>query len=173
MALTKDKKNQIVKEVTDLLDSSKLTVVSAYKGTPVKAMQELRRQGEQNGTVLKIVKNRLVIKALEGRDSTKDLDTSQFTGMLLYAFSDSDEVAPAKTIAEFAKTQPTLEFVAGISEDGKLMPAEEVKALASLPSKNDLIAQVLATLQSPTNDVVSGLSGGISAILSGLEAKAN
>lgn len=172
MALTKDKKHDIVKEVTDLLGKSKLTVVTAYKGTPVKALQELRHNGEETGTTLKVIKNRLVIKALKAGDKTKDIDTSAFNGMLLYAFNDSDEVAPAKTVAEFAKKQPTLEFVAGISDEGKLLSADEVKALATLPSKNDLIAQVLATLQSPTNDVLSGLGGGISGILSGLEANA-
>lgn len=172
MALSKDKKHGIVEEVTELLSKSKLTVVTAYKGTPVKAMQELRRNGEQNGTTLKVVKNRLVIKALKARDETKDIATAAFNGMLLYAFNDSDEVAPAKTVAEFAKKQPTLEFVAGISAEGKLLSADEVKALATLPSKADLIAQVIATLQSPTNDVMSGLGGGISGILSGLEANA-
>lgn len=172
MALTKDKKETIVKEVSDLLASSKLTVVTAYKGTPVKALQELRRQGEATGTTLKVIKNRLVIKALQSRDETKDIATDDFNGMLLYAFNNSDEVAPAKTVAEFAKQQPTLEFVAGISDEGKLLTADEVKALATLPSKNELIAQVIATLQSPTNDVLSGLGGGISGILSGLEANA-
>ena len=172
MALTKDKKHDIVNEVTELLVKSKLTVVTKYEGTPVKAMQELRHNGEQSGTTLKVVKNRLVIKALQANDSTKDIAIDTLNGMLLYAFNDTDEVAPAKTIAEFAKKQPTLEFVAGISEEGKLLSADEVKALATLPSKDELIAQVVATLQSPTNDVLNGLGGGLSGILSGLEANA-
>lgn len=172
MALTKDKKNEVIAEVTELLSSSKMTVVAAYQGTPVKAMQELRRKGRDNGTKLKVVKNRLVIQAIKGQANLKDVDTSSLNGMLLYAFNSEDEVAPAKVLADFAKTQPTLEFVGAISPEGKFVPADEVKALATLPSKNELIAQVVATLLSPVNDVTSALSGNLHALLDGVEAKA-
>lgn len=172
MALTKDKKNEVVKEVSDLLANSKMTVVAAYQGTPVKAMQELRRKGRDNGTQLKVVKNRLVIKAIQGTDNLKDVDTSSLNGMLLYAFNSEDEVAPAQVLADFAKTQPTLEFVGAFSAEGKFLAAEEVKSLATLPSKNELIAQVLATLMSPVNDITNGLSGNLHALLDGVEAKA-
>ena len=87
----------------------------------------------------------------------KDTDTTGLTGQLLYAVSADDEVAPAKVLAEFAKKHGAL------SED-------EIKALASMPSKNELIAQVVAQLLSPVTDSVSGLSGGLSGIVSGLEA---
>lgn len=172
MALTKDKKNEVVSEVSQLLADSKLTVVAAYQGTPVKAMQALRRSGKDSGTTLKVVKNRLVIKALQANETTKDADTSALNGMLLYAFNGADEVAPAKVLADFAKTQPTIQFIGGFSAEGKFMSADEVKALATLPSKNDLIAQVLATLTSPLNDVMGGLSGNLHALLDGVEAKA-
>lgn len=172
MALTKDKKNEVVKEISDLLAGSKMTVVAAYQGTPVKAMQGLRRTGRDNGTQLKVVKNRLVIKAIESTDNLKDVDTSALRGMLLYAFNSEDEVAPAQTLANFAKTQPTIEFVGAISSDGKFLTAAEVESLATLPSKNELIAQVVATLLSPVNDVTNALSGNLHALLDGVEAKA-
>ncbi len=172
MALTKDKKNEVVKEVAELLANSKMTVVAAYQGTPVKALQQLRRDGRENGTKLKVVKNRLVVKAIQDTESIKDVDTSALSGMLLYAFNSDDEVAPAQTMAKFAKTQPTIQFVGAITAEGKFIPADDVKALADLPSKNDLIAQVLATLASPVNDVLNGLSGNLHALLDGVEAKA-
>ncbi len=172
MALTKDKKNEVIAEVAELLASSKMTVVAAYQGTPVKAMQALRRDGRENGTKLKVVKNRLVIQALQSQDNLKGLETSALNGMLLYAFNSEDEVAPAKVLANFAKTQPTIQFVGAFSGEGKFLTADEVTALASLPSKNELIAQVLATLTSPVNDVMSGLSGNLHALLDGVEAKA-
>jgi len=172
MALTKDKKNEVVAEVSQLLADSKMTVIAAYQGTPVKAMQALRRTGQDNGTTLKVVKNRLVIKAIQGTDNVKDVDTSALNGMLLYAFNSDDEVAPAQVLANFAKTQPTLEFVGAISANGKFLSAEEVKSLATLPSREELIAQVLATLMSPVNDVMSGLGGNLHALLDGVEAKA-
>ncbi len=172
MALTKQKKNDIVKEVADLLGSSKMTVVAKYEGTPVKALQDLRRQARDNGTKIKVVKNRLVIKAIEATESIKDVDTSALEGMLVYAFNDGDEVAPAQSLANFAKTTPTIEFVGAISADGKFLSADEVKALATLPSKDELIAQVIATLLSPVNDVTNALSGNLHALLDGVEAKA-
>lgn len=173
MALTKDKKHQVTDEVSALLNDSRMTVVAAYQGTPVKAMQELRRNAKENGTVVKVVKNRLVIKAIEASEQLKDADTSTIRGQLLYAFNSQDEVSPAKAIADFAKTQPTLEFVGAISAEGKFLNVDEVKALATLPGKNDLIAQVLATLSSPLNDVTGGLSGNLHGLLDGVEAKAS
>lgn len=172
MALTKDKKNAVIDEVSKLLADSKMTVVAAYQGTPVKALQSLRRSGRDNGTVLKVVKNRLVIKAIQSNDTLKDADTSALNGMLLYAFNTEDEVAPAKVLAEFAKTQPTIQFVGGISAEGRFVSAEEMQALSALPSKNELIASVVATLLSPVHDVTNGLSGNLHALLDGIESKA-
>jgi len=172
MALTKDKKHAVVAEVVDLLGTSKMTVIAKYEGTTVKAMQSLRRQARDNGTKAKVVKNRLVKQAIAKTGSLKNVDTSAIEGMLLYAFNNEDEVAPAQVIAQFAKTNPTLEFVGAISAEGKFLSADEVKALATLPSKSQLIAQVVATLASPLNDVVSGLSGNLHALLDGIEAKA-
>lgn len=172
MALTKNKKNDVVSEVSDLLKSSKMTVVAKYQGTTVKALQSLRRSARENGTKVKVVKNRLVIKAVQHNDTLKSADTSALEGMLLYAFNDVDEVAPAKALADFAKANPTIEFVGAITPEGTFASADEVKALAALPGKNELIAQVIATLNSPVNDVMNGLSGNLHALLDGIEAKA-
>lgn len=172
MALTKDGKNEVVKEVSDLLASSKMTVVAEYKGTTVKALQGLRRDAKAEGTKVKVVKNRLVIKAVQANESLKDADVSALQGMLLYAFNSDDEVAPAKVLSTFAKANPTLVFVGAITGEGKFITADEVKALASLPSKTQLIAGVINTLQSPVRGVMSGLGGNLHGLLKGLEAKA-
>lgn len=172
MALTKDKKNEVVKEVAELLANSKMTVVAAYQGTPVKAMQALRKSGRDNGTQLKVVKNRLVIKAIENTESLKAADTSALSGMLLYAFNSEDEVAPAQTLAAFAKTQPTLQFVGAITKEGSFLSAEEVTALASLPSKQQLVAGIINTLNSPVRGVINSLSGDLHGLLKAIEAKA-
>jgi len=173
MALSKDKKHEVVSEVSQLLDSSKMTVVTAYRGTPVKAMQELRRQGRDSGTVIKVVKNRLVKKALSGSDKFKDIDASSLEGMLLYAFNPTDEVAPAQTIANFAKTQPTLEFVGAFTDDGQLISADDVKALASLPSKEQLRGMLVGTIAAPLTGFVGVMSGNLRGFLNVLSAKAD
>lgn len=172
MALSKTKKNDVVSEVSELLNSSKMTVVAKYQGTTVKALQTLRREARANGTKVKVVKNRLVIKAIQANDTLKDADTSELQGMLLYAFNANDEVAPAQILNTFAKKNPTLEFVGAITGEGKFIGSNDVKALADLPSKEQLVAQVVATLLSPVNDVTNALSGNLHALLDGIEAKA-
>jgi len=172
MALTKDKKSEVVSEVKDLLSTSKMTVVAKYQGTTVKALQQLRRDARANGTQVKVVKNRLVIQALKTTDSLKDVDVSNFEGMLLYAFNGEDEVAAAQALNTFARSNPTIEFVGAISPDGSFVSAEDVKALANLPGKNQLIAEVIAQLLSPVHDVTNALSGNLHALLDGVSAKA-
>ncbi len=172
MALTKNEKQDVIKEVSDLLSSSKMTVVAKYEGTGVKALQALRRDAKANGTKVKVVKNRLVIQAIKATDNVKDVDTSALEGMLIYAFNSDDEVAPAQSLHTFAKTNPTFQFVGAISADGKFIDADSVKALAVLPSKNQLIAGLINTLNAPVNGVMSGLTGNLHGLLQGLEAKA-
>ncbi|TAH32188.1 50S ribosomal protein L10 [Candidatus Saccharibacteria bacterium] len=172
MALSKTQKDDVVSEVAGLLNTSKMTVVAKYQGTTVKAIQSLRKEAKGNGTKVKVVKNRLAIKAIQQNDTLKDADTSELTGMLLYAFNAEDEVAPAQVLNTFAKANPTIEFVGGITAEGKFISAADVKALADLPSKPQLIAQVVATLLSPVNDVTNALSGNLHALLDGVEAKA-
>jgi large subunit ribosomal protein L10 len=173
MALSKDKKHAVVGDVAAALSSSKMTVVAQYQGTTVKALQQLRRDARDGGTKMRVIKNRLVIKALQETGTLKDVDTTALKGQLLYAFNTEDEVAPAKALATFAKLNPTIVFVGGITPEGLFISADEVTALAALPSKNELIAQVVATLLSPVNDITNGLSGNLHALLDGVRAKAS
>jgi large subunit ribosomal protein L10 len=172
MALTKIEKQEVISEVADLLSSSKMTVVAKYQGTTVKAMQTLRRDARENGTKVKVVKNRLLIQALKSTDKLKDVSTDQLEGMLLYAFNGEDEVAAAQVLNNFAKTNPSIEFVGAISAEGEFVDAAGVKSLASLPGKNQLIAEVIAQLLSPIHDTTSALSGNLHALLDGVSAKA-
>ncbi len=172
MALTKAKKYEVVDEVNALLDSSKLTVMAAYTGTGVKQMQELRRQAKEGGTKVKVIKNRLVIKALESNDKFKDIESTVLTGQILYAFNSEDELAPAKVLFDFAKTQPTLEFVGAITSDGILIGPDDVKALASLPTKDQLRAQLIGTISAPLSGFVNVLSGNVRGVLNVLNAQA-
>lgn len=172
MALTKSKKNEIVAELAELLANAKMTVVAKYEGTTVKAMQELRRQAEENGTSIKVVKNRLVIKTLSDSAAHKDSDTTELKGMLLYAFNANDEVAPAQVIHKLAKTEPQIEFIGAYDASGKFLSAAEVKALAQLPSREQLIAGVINTLQSPVRNVMGALSGNLHGLLDAVATKA-
>jgi len=172
MAISRDKKKSLVSELSELLGTAKMTAFAAYEGLSVADLQELRRAAREANVTIKVVKNRLVRVALTQSDALKDVDASGLKGQLLYAISTEDEVAPAQTLAQFAKTHEALKLTGAISSEGKLLDESEVKALALLPSKNEMIAQVIATLNSPVNDVMSGLSGNLHALLDGVEAKA-
>ena len=173
MAISKNKKNELVADLTELLTNAKTTVYAKYQGLTVAELQELRKLAREAGVKIKVVKNRLVRVAMNQIAVYKDTDTTGLTGQLLYAISNDDEVAPATVLANFAKTHNALDLIGGFSDLGNALSSDEVKALAAMPSKNELIAQVVAQLLSPVTDSISGLSGGISGILSGLEAHAN
>ncbi|OYX43472.1 50S ribosomal protein L10 [Candidatus Saccharibacteria bacterium 32-49-12] len=172
MAISRDKKNELVAELTELLSSAKTTTYAAYQGLSVADVQDLRRQAREAGVTIKVVKNRLVRVALKGLDTYKDLDLSSLNGQLLYAISQDDEVMPAKVLNDFAKHNDNLVIAGGLSSDGVLMAADDVKALAALPSKSQLIAEVVAQLLSPVHDVTNALSGNLHGLLDGIEAKA-
>lgn len=173
MAISKNKKTEVVSEVSQLLNNSKLTVIVKYQGTSVKSMQELRLKAKLNGTKVKVVKNRLVKKALSGSDAFKDFDTSILSGQLMYAFNLSDEVAPAQVLAEFAKTEPQIEFVVGINKDGQVLSADDIKVLASLPSKDQLRAQLVGTIAAPISGFVNVMAGNIRGVINVLNAHAD
>ena len=172
MAISKDKKQALVSELAELFASAKGTAVAKYQGLSVADIQDLRKAARAAGVTIKVVKNRLVRVAMGESDTYKEADTSALLGQLLYAFSADDEVAPAKVLDEFAKTHPTLELVAGFSGEGLAQSDADVKALAGLPSKHQLIAEVVAQLLSPVHDTTNALSGNLHALLDGIGEKA-
>jgi large subunit ribosomal protein L10 len=172
MAITRDKKQALVSEMSELFASAKGTAVAKYQGLSVADVQELRKNARAAGVTIRVVKNRLVRVAMSDNKTYKDADTSALVGQLLYAFSSEDEVMPAKVLNDFGKTHPALELAAGYSGEGLALSAADVKALAGLPSKNQLIAEVVAQLLSPVHDVTNALSGNLHALLDGIESKA-
>jgi large subunit ribosomal protein L10 len=171
VALSKDKKAEVVSQVSQLLKDSKMTVFVQYGGTSVKAMQQLRAKSADSGTVVKVVKNRLFKQAIASHDQFKNVDTSDIKGQLLYAFNTNDEVAPAQDLAAFAKEQPQIEFVGGINADGILMSAADIKVLAALPGKDQLRAQLAGTLAAPLSGFVNVMAGNVRGLLNVLNAR--
>lgn len=172
MAISRDKKQALVEELTNLLSDAKMTVFAQYNGVDVASLQQLRRAAREQGVTIKVVKNRLVRVALSKIDGLKDVTTTDMKGQLLYAISSEDEVAPAQVLAKFAKDHPEIVFAGGFSGEGATLSAAQVTDLAKLPSKNQLIGEVVAQLLSPVNDVTNALSGNLHALLDGLAEKA-
>ena len=158
--------------MSDLFATSRMAVFAQYNGLSVQEVQELRRDARAAGVTIRVVKNRLVRVAMQSQDQYKSTDTSALVGQLIYVISPEDEVAPAQVLDKFAKTHPALQLVGAFSGEGRALSTDEVKALAGLPSKNQLIAEVVAQLLSPVHDVTNALSGNLHALLDGVEAKA-
>ena len=173
MAITRDKKQALVAQMSDALQDAKLTVFAHYEGLSVADIQELRGMARDANVTIVVVKNRLVRVALSQNKTYQKSDTSALTGQLLYAISTEDEVAPAQVLDKFAKTHPELQFAGGFSDEGLVLSVDDVKELAGLPSKNQLVAEVVAQLLSPVHDVTNALSGNLHALLDGVEANAN
>ena len=171
MALSKDKKADVVSEVADLIDTSKMTVLAQYRGVNVKSMQALRKSAKENGTIVKVIKNRLVIQALKNTKNCQTTDTSALKEQLLYAFNADDEVAPAQALSSFAKSEPSLQFVGAITADGNFIGIDDVKVLANLPSKDKLRAQLVGTISAPLSGFVNVLSGNLRGFLNVLDAR--
>ncbi len=173
MAITRDKKHALVSQMSERLQSAKLTVYAQYNGLSVADLQQLRKMAREAGVTITVIKNRLVRVAMDANPAYKDTETTDLTGQLLYAISADDEVAPAQVLDAFAKTHPALKFVGGFSDNGIHLSKDEITALAGLPSKNQLVAEVIAQLLSPVHDTTNALSGNLHALLDGVEAKAN
>lgn len=170
MAISKEKKSTLVAELNELLSNAKMSVFANYTGLTVAETQELRRAARAVGVKIKVVKNRLMRVAMKNDKSLKDLDSSNLKGQVLYAFSDEDEVLPAKILADFAKKHPALKLMGAFNASG-VMNEAEANVFAALPTKDELIAQVVATLQSPLNDVVNALNP-LGSLVNALESHA-
>lgn len=171
MAISRDKKQTLVAELTELLKDAKGTAFAQYQTLTVADLQELRKAAREAGVTIKVVKNRLVRVALQEIDTYKETDTSLLVGQLVYAVSTEDEVMPAKVLDTFAKTHPALQLAGGFSGEGLAISEADVKALAGLPSKDQLVAEVVAQLLSPVHDTVNALGGNLHGLLDGIEAK--
>lgn len=169
MAITRDKKEALVAELVGLFADAKGAVGATYAGLSVADMQELRKAAREQGIVIKVVKNRFVRVALSQSDKFKDTDTSLLEGQLVYAFSSEDEVAPAQTLAKFAKAHPAMQLVAGFDGEGNSLDTTTVKALADLPTKEQLQGQLVSVLAAPLTQflgVANGAQRGFAQVLS-------
>jgi large subunit ribosomal protein L10 len=143
-------KQQIVSEISDKLKNSVSTVVVDYRGLSVAEVTELRKQLREAGVEFKVYKNSMTRRAAEA-NGLADLNAA-LTGPNAIAFSTEDVVAPAKILNDFAKKHEALELKAGVIE-GNVATAEEVKALADLPSREGLLSMLLSVLQAPIRNL--------------------
>ena len=145
MSLNRSEKEAVIKEVTDLAAKAQTLVMAEYRGVTVADMTKLRTEARGNGVALSVLKNTLARRAVAG--SSFEVAGDQMTGPLIYGFSE-DAVAAARVVADFAKTNDKLVIRGGVY-GGKALDANGVKELASIPSKEVLLAQLCGLLMSP------------------------
>lgn len=142
-------KQEAVDVVTSKLRESATTVVADYRGLNVAQVTELRKQLREAGVEFQVLKNTLVRRATAAAELT-ELD-EVLTGPTAIAFSVEDAIAPAKILNDFAKKNEALKVKGGVVE-GRVVGADQIKALAELPSREGLLSMLLSVLQAPVRN---------------------
>ncbi|MDE2646916.1 MAG: 50S ribosomal protein L10 [Paracoccaceae bacterium] len=164
-------KEKVVNELGQIFESSGVVVVSHYKGLTVAEMQDLRRQMSLAGGSVRVAKNRLTKIALEGTPCESIAE--YLSGMTILAFSE-DPVAAAKVIDSYAKTNDKLSILGGAMGKNNLDVAG-VKALASMPSRDELISSIVSCIAAPSAGIAGAIGGpgsSIASIISTIEERA-
>lgn len=139
-------KQPIVQEISENIKDAQSVVVVNYRGLTVAEDTELRKQLREAGVVYKVYKNTLVNFAIKGTEFESLADVLE--GPNAFAISTTDATAPARILSKFAKTAPALEIKAGIVE-GNFYDEAGMKAIASVPSREELLSKFLGSIQSP------------------------
>jgi large subunit ribosomal protein L10 len=164
------KKMQEVEEITELLKGSSLTILTHYRGLSVTDMQTFRKTLRESDASFRVVKNTLTGIAADNADMSHIREYLE--GPTAIVTSGDDPVGPAKATREFARSTRILEIRAGVL-DGALVSAEEVERLATLPSREELLAKVVGGLNAPLAGMVGVLSGPIRSLAYVLQARAS
>lgn len=155
MPLTRRQKEQLLEGYREGLAKAPHVFLVDYKGVTVTKVSELRNKVREVGGRYEVVKNRLVLRAIEG-EALEELG-EQFQGPTAVAFSGDDPVGLAKAVTDFAKDVPAIELKGGLIE-GQSVAAEDVKEIAQLPSREVLLSKLVFLLQSPISSFVRTLA---------------
>lgn len=169
MALTKSRKEELIAEYVEMLKQSNAVFMTEYTGLSVKRMQELRATVRKSDGSLVVTKNTLMILALENAGMPVPAD--QLVGQLATGFALNEIPSLAKALTDFLKDEEDISVRFGIlGED--ILTAEEVLALAKLPSLEELRAQILGMIQAPARNMASVVAGGVRQVVNVLDAYA-
>lgn len=158
---TKAFKNDKVALIKEKIDKAQVVIISEYKGLSVEEITKLRRALQKDGGDFMVTKNTLAKIAI--KDTPYEVMAETLKGPIALAFGFEDQVAPAKALSQFIKETKKGEILGAVL-DGKLMSASEAKALATLPSKEEIYAKMLGCINSPA----SGIANSVNAVMSSL-----
>ncbi len=150
-----EEKQKIVASLREKFEAAQVVIVTDYKGLDVAQMNDLRRKLREAEVEYQVVKNTMLTRASQDTDVAQLAD--KFKGPSAIALAFTDPVAPAKVLTQFAKDNDKLEIKAGVM-NGKLLDLGAISALAKLPSREELLAQVLAAMNAVPQSLVSALA---------------
>lgn len=154
MSLNLDDKKAVVAEVAQEIAKAQTLVIAEYRGIRVGALTSLRKKARESGVYLRVLKNTLARRAVA--DTAFAALAEHMVGPLIYAASE-DAIAAAKVLHNFGKEDSHLVIKAGFY-NGKVMNAQEVSVLASIPSRDELLAKLMGTMQATISGFVRGLA---------------
>lgn len=163
-------KEALVEEIKDRLTSSEGVIMVDYRGLTVKEMQELRTRVRESGADITVYKNRLTQIAL--RELAMPSLDDYLTGPTAFVFAGEDPVAPAKALNDFSKAHQALEIKGGLVQN-QIVDAAGVKAIAMLPSREELVAKLMGLLLSPVRGFMGMANAPVSAFARTLQAVAD
>ncbi len=168
--LTRAKKEELVKKLSDQVKTGKVMIFSDFTGTSVAKMKNLRDELRKSGSTYKITKKKLI--ELSFREAGIEIDVKKMEGQLGVAIGKEDEVSAAKVMAKFAKENKNFKIIDGVLEN-KLISFEEVMALSKLPSKEELLAKFVGTINAPVSGFVNVLAENIRGLMTVLKGIAD
>lgn len=167
MPKTREQKEAEVREVVEGLGEAKSVVLADLSPLKVSESTELRQKAKEQGVTVRAVKKTLFRMAC--KEGKIECDDASLGGSIMLLMGGGDEIAPAKLVADLRKTHKELGIQGGLLES-KWMSSEEVMALAKLPSKEQLIAQVVGTVRAPLSGLVGVLQGNLRGLVYALNA---
>lgn len=151
MPMSREQKQAMVEEVSEVLTRAHSAVVAEYRGLTAGEMDTLRLQAREGGAYLKVVKNNLAKRAVEGTDY--ECMVEAFVGPIILGLSLEDAGAAARVIHDFRKEHEALD-VKAVAISGKLLPASELERLAKLPTREQALAMLMGIMQAPISKLV-------------------
>ena len=155
MPIGLEAKKQIVSEVNDVASEALSAVVAEYRGLTVADMTTLRNKARDNGVYLRVVRNTLAKLAVEGTDFV--CMKEEFTGPVICAFSKDEPGSAARLLKEFSKEYESMNVTA-LSIGGKLLGADQINAVASLPTHDEALAQLMSVMNGPITKLTRTLN---------------
>lgn len=164
MALTRQQKKEKIADLKKNTEKQNIIIFVDFSGLKVKDMSELRRKLKSTNAVLKVAKKTLFTLALDNYNSNLAKEASKLEGQVAAIFGFEEIIPPAKVIYQFALQNPNLKILGGYLE-GKFREAREIITLAQLPSREGLLAQLVATISAPVTSFINVLQGNLKGLI--------